>query len=143
MISQIKQSYNKYLEDIYRNLYRNILNTQKIGQLGYREKCVIPLFEHPQEIVNAFITFSSSVFLPASANSNNIFHYNYDCINFTPNEQHEVKNVTLKFKVKLAAGPGKIPSFLVRDWVSCFVLVSTKIFKLCLNPRTFPDINVV
>ena len=99
-------------------------------------------FESPQEIVDAFASYFSSVYInpvgPTNLSSDtcNIIQ-NIHIAEFT---EDDVISSLRKLKCGFTAGDDLIPAFFVKDCSHTFVTPLLRIFNLILKTAEFPDI---
>lgn len=146
--NQIKTSYNQYIERIQLSLTHDPRkfwsyvhaknNSSRIpGQMIYQSNTI----EHPQNIINAFGEYFSSVYQSSqsltnkssqSSSVNNIYFY--------PICESEVITACKKLKDKMTSGTDNIPSFIVKDCAGVLSCPLAKIFNLCLNNKQYPSV---
>lgn len=99
-------------------------------------------YNNPNEIVNKFSQFFSSVYLPPNENIyNHSVSNNYsEHIGIGTITISEVQDAIKRLKNKLTSGPDLIPSFIVRDCGNVFSLPLCILFNISIKTATFPNI---
>lgn len=147
--NQISVAYENYLSNIQNSIssnpkkFWNFVNTKNRtsripGEMNYGTSRL----QSPQEIVNGFASFFSSIF--ASSELENFqpseFFNNFGIINLRNITEIELIRASRKLQNKFTAGPDQIPAFVVKDCIGAFITPLLKIFNLSMITNTFPEI---
>ncbi|KAJ8940739.1 hypothetical protein NQ318_005490 [Aromia moschata] len=148
--TQIDSAYQKHLREVQDTIlsdsrqFWSYVRTKKQksripGIMFYEDRTL----DHPQDIVNKFSDFFSSVYVMSTVDSaliddqdpsvNNL-HINFNNITET-----EILNAIKSLKTKMTSGPDLIPSFLVKDCANVFSKPLYHIFNTAIKCNYFPE----
>lgn len=144
---QISEAYKNYIQNVEDNLtidprqfwsyVNNKKGTTRIPGTMYHNEVKI---ENPQDIVNSFSQFFSSVYLPSSdASPSSDIISNLPCIHIDQLSKLDVMRAIKKLKNKMTSGHDHVPSFLVKDCSNVFITPLLTLFNIALRTSTFPE----
>ncbi|KAJ3649997.1 hypothetical protein Zmor_021710 [Zophobas morio] len=144
--NQLNSAYHDYINQVEINLQSNpsglwsFINVKKGTSRipSYMIDEENNEYTNPQDIVDAF----AKTFANAQTNDSTSFLPTYEnssiCSVF-PVSQNELISIMKNFPNKLTAGDNSIPSFVLRDCSSAFVLPLSIIINLALKTNTYPE----
>lgn len=145
---QVDTAYRQYASNIENEISRDPSKFWSFVQCK-RNKSRIPgtlvyndeIFDTPQNIVNGFANFFSSIYTQSNhLLMNNLISYHCNSINIIRITEDDILKAIKKLKNKMTSGLDNVPSFLVRDCAMVFVKPLHILFNLVLATSRFPDL---
>nr|CAI5849047.1 unnamed protein product [Callosobruchus analis] len=151
--SQIRLAYKNYLDRVQASIpqspeffWNYIHSKNKTSRIPGRLKLDGNILDSPNDIINGFADYFSSVFVPPSPFQQYIDsdicsnQFNQFNILFQNIKEEEIMLASKKLKNKSTMGPDNIPSFMVKDCISVFLKPLMKLFNLSVDSGIFPSL---